>query len=48
MLHTVMEIRNNPYEDDFVFALKNDKTVELGESPFENENRLGGNLAAKD
>ena len=47
VLHTVMEIRQNPYEDDFNLAAFNrDKTVELAESPFD-ENALGGGLAKK-
>ena len=48
VLHTVMEIRANPYEDLEEVGIENikDKTVELGDSPFE-DNLVGKDLAKK-
>ena len=51
VLHTVMEIRQNPYEDldddaDVATAQKKDHTVEIAASPFE-DNFVGGDLTKK-
>jgi len=47
VLHTVMEIRQNPYEDldDGGAGAHVDRTVDIGESPF--EDKLGGDLTKK-
>lgn len=47
VLHTVMEIRSNPYEDDFALGAFKDKTInDLAVSPFDKDDGLtGGNLA---
>ena len=47
MLNTVMEIRANPYEDDFAVPAFKDKTVDLAESPFDAMDGLISNLASK-
>ena len=41
VLHTVMEIRQNPYEDDFAVGAFNDKTVDLVQSPFDDGLKIG-------
>ena len=50
VLHTVMEIRQNPYEDleedEGAAANKKDHTVEIAASPFE-DNFVGGDLTKK-
>lgn len=46
VLHTVMEIRQNPYEDDFDIAgvLGKDNTVELDSSPLEDKVEMSGRI----
>ena len=50
VLHTVMEIRQNPYEDlddeGIIAAGFKDHTVEIAASPFE-DNLVGGDLTKK-
>ena len=47
VLHTVMEIRQNPYEDDFQVGAFKDKTVDLAQSPFDADDGLTGSNLAK-